>query len=245
MHGLSEQDLLHIWESGLRRHPVEQALTMLSSIFPDLQRNELLVLSIGQRDSHLLALRERLFGSHFTAFAQCQQCQQQLEFTFAAADIRVDAAALETMRQTLHIEIENYEVHFHLPNSEDLVSIMGCHSIASAREILISRCILRVACHGDEVAIETLPEAVIAAVGSHMLERDPQAEVNIDLSCPVCGSRWSVVFDIVLFLWVEILTYAKRLLHEVHTLASAYGWHEADILAMSSVRRQFYLEMVS
>jgi hypothetical protein len=33
-------------------------------------------------------------------------------------------------------------------------------------------------------------------------------------------------------------------LREVHTLAWAYGWREADILAMSPARRQFYIELV-
>ena len=42
----------------------------------------------------------------------------------------------------------------------------------------------------------------------------------------------------------ELATQAKRLLREVHFLARAYGWREADILAMSARRRQAYLEMV-
>jgi len=48
-----------------------------------------------------------------------------------------------------------------------------------------------------------------------------------------------------LFLWTEITSQARRLLHEVHLLATTYGWHEADILAMSAIRRQYYLEMVA
>ena len=31
---------------------------------------------------------------------------------------------------------------------------------------------------------------------------------------------------------------------EVHALASAYHWHERDILALSPVRRQAYLELL-
>jgi hypothetical protein len=245
MQRLSEQDILRIWESGVRQHPIEQALTMLSSIFPDFQRNELLTLSVGQRDAYLLALREQLFGSRFTGYAQCQQCQERLEFTFDATDIRVGAAPIEAVGQLLRIEVEDYEVHFRLPNSEDLAAIASCRSVASARNILISRCISQAFHDGIEIAPVALPETVLAGVGKHMLEHDPQAEVNIDLSCPGCGRRWSVVFDIVAFLWVGIHAYAKRLLREVHTLARAYGWYEADILAMSAVRRQFYLEMVS
>ena len=58
-------------------------------------------------------------------------------------------------------------------------------------------------------------------------------------------ASWQLTLDIVSFLWSEISSLAKRHLREVHTLAWAYGWSEADILAMSPARRQFYLESVS
>jgi hypothetical protein len=32
---------------------------------------------------------------------------------------------------------------------------------------------------------------------------------------------------------------------DVHALASAYGWSEREILALSDTRRRLYLEMVS
>ena len=38
--------------------------------------------------------------------------------------------------------------------------------------------------------------------------------------------------------------WALRTLAEVHRLASAYGWREQDILALSPARRQLYLGMV-
>ena len=78
-----------------------------------------------------------------------------------------------------------------------------------------------------------------------MAECDPQAEVLIDMECPDCGHRWQMLFDIAAFLWTEIAVAAKRLLREVHTLARAYGWREADILSLSAARRQFYIEMVT
>src|SRR5258708_27729608 len=77
------------------------------------------------------------------------------------------------------------------------------------------------------------------------LERvDPQAESLIDLACPACGHSWQLLFDIEWFLWAKVNSLAKRLLREVHVLAEAYGWTERDILALTAVRRQFYLERV-
>ncbi len=62
---------------------------------------------------------------------------------------------------------------------------------------------------------------------------------------PQCPHRWPVTLDIASFFWNEIAVQAKRLCHEVHVLARAYAWREADILAMSERRRQYYLNMVS
>ena len=64
------------------------------------------------------------------------------------------------------------------------------------------------------------------------------------MTCPACGRFWQAAFDIASYLWSELDALAQRLLGEVHTLARAYGWREADVLSMSPWRRQFYLEMV-
>ena len=44
-------------------------------------------------------------------------------------------------------------------------------------------------------------------------------------------------------LWEEIEARALVLLREVHHLASAYGWSEAQILALTPARRASYLAM--
>jgi hypothetical protein len=82
------------------------------------------------------------------------------------------------------------------------------------------------------------------AVAERMAQADPQAEVQLALTCPACQHEWLATFDILSFFWIEINAWALRLLQEVHRLASAYGWRETDILGLSSWRRQFYLEMI-
>ncbi|MGH8523199.1 MAG: phage baseplate protein, partial [Gammaproteobacteria bacterium] len=74
---------------------------------------------------------------------------------------------------------------------------------------------------------------------------DPQSNLQISLTCPACGHCWEALFDIVFFLWAEINHWAERTLRAVHLLARAYGWREADVLAMSPTRRQMYLGMAS
>jgi hypothetical protein len=89
-----------------------------------------------------------------------------------------------------------------------------------------------------------LPAEVVEAIVNEMARRDPQADIRFALSCPDCAHQWEAIFDIVSFAWNEISAWAGRLMRQVHTLALAYGWREIDILAMSSWRRQAYLEML-
>jgi hypothetical protein len=101
-----------------------------------------------------------------------------------------------------------------------------------------------VQCDDVDQALDTLPADVIEAITTHMAETDPQADVQFDLTCPACGHRWLAAFDVMAFLWNEIDTWARRVLRDVHVLASAYGWSEADILSMGAMRRQAYLDLI-
>jgi hypothetical protein len=81
-------------------------------------------------------------------------------------------------------------------------------------------------------------------IGERMASADPLAEIRLKFDCAECGHRWDESLDIVAFVWLEIEARAKRLLMEIHTLATAYGWSENEILSLSEPRRRLYLEMV-
>ncbi len=241
---LSAQEMLVIWERGLYQHPVERALTMLSVALPEFASDALLALTIGQRDAYLLTLHEITFGTRLESVVECLACQERLEFTLNVADIRVTGDGKDAASEQ-QATIDGYEVRFRLPNSRDLITIARLLDVGQARSTLAQRCLIEAKRDGESVAVADLPEPVIAGLAEQMARLDPQAEVQLNLSCPACGHRWSLLFDIVSFLWTEIGGQARRLLRDVHTLARAYGWREADILAMSAVRRQYYLEMVT
>ena len=95
---------------------------------------------------------------------------------------------------------------------------------------------------GEAVSAAELPEEVVEALGARMEELDPLAWLSLAIDCARCGHQWLVLFDVAALLWAEIAGTAERLLHEVRSLALAYGWSEAEILAMSSARRRFYLQ---
>ena len=91
---------------------------------------------------------------------------------------------------------------------------------------------------------EELPDSVIAELVARLPECDPEAEALINLSCPSCNLGASTAVRCRFIFSSEIEAEARRLLREVHTLALSYGWPEADILGMSAIRRQSYLDQL-
>ena len=160
----------------------------------------------------------------------------------AVADIRT--ARVEPEEEDRVVVADGLKLWFRLPDSRDLAAIAGgSRDPASARKLLARRCVSRASRNGRPVENFELSTEVISKLARRMTECDTQAEVLLDLRCPACRHGWQEPFDIVTFFWTELTVRVKRLLREVHTLALAYGWGEADILDMSARRRRFYLEL--
>src|SRR5262249_26779625 len=149
--------------------------------------------------------------------------------TFRTTDIR----ATLPPDVALTLTAAEHEIHFRLPDSFDLLAIPAGVDLDDARRHLLQRCVVSAVRHGESVAAAELPAETVVGVAARMAEADPQADVQLELQCPACGGAWRAAFDIVGFFWTEIDAWARRTLNEVHVLARAYGWREADILALS------------
>lgn len=241
MRALSAAELLSVWERGQSQPPVEKALALLTFACDGTPPEELALWSIGRRDDHLLTLREWAFGPRLQSIADCPACAARLELEFGVADIRVVPA--DSAVKELTLSVAGHEIHFRLPNSADLAGLSATEDTAANQLRLIERCVLSARRDEREVRADDLPAQVVSALAQRMAEADPQADVQLTLRCPACRHAWKAAFDIVSFFWSEISAWATRLLREIHLLASAYGWSEAEILALSPRRRQAYLEM--
>jgi hypothetical protein len=243
MRALSTFELIGVWEQGLLRHPVHRALILLAAACPELPLQELAELSLGQRDARLLTLREWAFGSQLVCLAPCPVCGERLELVLEVADVRVPAETEQA--DPLSLVIADYELQFRLPNSLDLLAVTDDNGAAPVQRQLLERCLLAVKHQGAAGSGDSLPTAVVEAIAAKMGQAGPQADVGLALTCPACRHAWTATFDIGSFFWEEINAWAYRTLHQVHLLASAYGWSEADILSMSPWKRQFYLSLIS
>jgi hypothetical protein len=69
--------------------------------------------------------------------------------------------------------------------------------VDAARNVLVQRCVLQASQDGVEVAATALPETVLSMLVEYMAKCDPQADVQLNLSCPECSQSWAVRFDVV------------------------------------------------
>lgn len=243
MRALSVPELLSVWENGISQTPVERGLALLAAACPDVPRSGLAELTIGQRDARLLTLREWTFGPRLESVVPCPQCKDKVELVFEVASVRVDSPA-ETS-PVLHLGSAGYSLQMRPPNSEDVAAIGTERAVEQKRLLLFERCLLAATRNGEQVSADELPPEAIVAAADHLANADPQADVQLNISCPSCGNNWTAAFDILAFFWHEIEAWACRALLDVHALAIAYGWSEHDILALSPARRRLYLEMVN
>lgn len=236
----SNSELISVWERGAREHPIDRALTLLSACSGQ-TREDLARLSIGARDARLLQAYEHIFGPDLAAFAQCPACQEPMEYKLSADEMLAsmapgDASALTFQDGDLNLRLR-------LPDSLDLRVASASADPELAAKLLAQRCIVEATAGQQTLPHAGLPARISEAISCAVAAADPGAEILINLSCAVCSHAWQVTFDIERFLWARISVAARRLLRDVHALALAYGWSESDILALTAVRRQYYLEM--
>ncbi len=233
--------LLDAWERGHERSPIERALLLLAAAEPGEPLDRLAHISIGERDARLLTLRERAFGRRMGSRVACPSCAMALEFEFTTDDVRVSE---DTRRDHSTVQCDGYEVRVRPANSADLASLAATEDVTSNVHRLLGCCVVAASCDGLTVAVDALPARVTQHVSERLSEIDPQADVRIAADCPSCAHRWQAPLDIASYVWAEIHAWACRLLRDIHSIASAYGWREVEIVAMSPIRRQVYLDLI-
>jgi predicted RNA-binding Zn-ribbon protein involved in translation (DUF1610 family) len=237
---MSAAEWLDAWERALALTDLERPLNLIAAA-TDLSRDALAQMSIGSRNDHLLALRALVFGNELNAVAECPACGETLELPLRVSDLR--SQAVSPSAPTGELAVNGYALTYRLPNTSDLIAARHAQDANAARETLLRRVLTKVATPDESNGHHLPDERVLEALNAQLEGADPLAALRVQLMCPNCGNEWESIFDIAAFFWVELDAWAKRVLREVHALASAYGWSEQAILALSPQRRQLYLEM--
>ncbi len=236
MRVISNSDFLDLWERGFGLHPLDQGLLLLGAALPETPYESLADWPLGRRNQALAELRSTYFGWSLHGYTSCTQCREKLEFEVdSRAFVRQAGDTEAKLREPIVVKGHS----FRLPTIRDLaLATQETDSYSAAIRILE-------ACRLDAAESATWSEEDLEEVGQSMAMADPMAEILLNLRCPACDHESNPTLDIAAFLWAEIEARAKRLLFDVHTLASAYGWTQKEILSLSEQRRALYLEMVN
>ena len=228
----SPAELLNLWERAYSLSPARRAIEIVRAGYPNSTWSEIAHWPIGFRDRHVARMRVALLGPQVPSLANCPGCQTPVEFDvqlhqcFRLQSTEFDRVDLSTLPKaasalrpmTTADVIEHLESAF---NEEDLI-----------RRFLDLR--------NDA----QLPDIELPQLATQLEELDPEARIDFSLQCPDCGREWSSLFDIVAVFWAELNAWARRMMSEIHQLATRYGWSEGEILRITPWRRAIYLSMV-
>ncbi len=226
---MDAQSLIACWELGRRRHPLDRALLLYAAAAPGEDPDTLADRPLGRRNAALLGLRRSLFGDALKSCVDCPECAERLEFTLSA-DALLERAASHALT---HAQVGDRRLR--LPTTRDLACVAN-----ETEETHAARKLLERLTEGPADELDCTDEQLTRAFDA----ADPCMDLTLDLSCPACNHAWSAPFDVPAYLWEEIDVRARRLLDEVHALASTYCWSEQEILSLSENRRRAYLERV-
>jgi predicted RNA-binding Zn-ribbon protein involved in translation (DUF1610 family) len=232
---------LDLWQAGEGLAPVERSLALAAAAAPA-DPDEPARLPLGRRDARLLELHARLGGKALEATAPCPACGEQAEFEIETGTLLERAAQAA---RPAPVEAAGLVVTWRPLDSRDVAAAAAAGDAAAAERELLARCVT--AATGPDGAIDAtaLPAEARVALAAAMAEADPLAEVLVDVACPHCGAAFVADVDVGGFVWTELCARARRLLHEVDVLARAYGWTEAEVLALAERRRDAYLELAA
>jgi len=225
--------MLGLGEAARRLSPADWAVHAITAAWPNLGRDTIEAWPLGQLDNALVALREAQFGSAWLSEPNCSQCSATFELEWVPAEMGFglpknwqpgELPAQEVKLSGGTVTLRPLIVH-------DLLAIERCAGEDDANAYL---------CAAFGVAPGDLEQALDQASAL-----DPLVNLWIATECPECGADQSLLFDPARFLAEEMARQADRLLGEVADIARSYHWAEADILALPTARRYFYLSRIA
>ncbi len=181
----------------------------------------------------LLHLRAALLGPRLFSHCSCPSCRERVEISFHVGDYigairsRMPPGVAESAQPGW---LMLNRAKFRVPCVADQLAVRDAAAPGAA---------LRALClaPGLAASVGRRIEAAIARIA-------PEVSGPVGGSCPQCGAALQALFDVARYVVTELRRLAAGIYDEVHLLASAYGWREADILALPGPRRRRYAKGV-
>jgi hypothetical protein len=249
-------DEAFLLDAGESLRPVQKTTALLARCLTRLGPAREMTLDIvrsltaGDREALLLHLRRLTLGDRLQGVLACPDpsCGRKMDLELKVGELLLAPYAERREHYEVAIAGERsaYQVRFRLPTGADLeaTSAVAATDPRRAANQVLHRSVEAVR-RDDGQPVDGLPPAVVAALPARMSELDPQAELNLTLSCPECGLAFSALFDTASYFFQELASGVERLYRDVHLLAFHYHWSEAEIMRMTPRKRQRYLGLLS
>ena len=240
MLGLQESEVLDVLDAATA---AGVSVELLESMLDRRLGESAALVPIGQRDAAFVDLRVASFGPQLDARATCPSCEAEFETSIDLTIFDQPARpSADSPRQAM-VEVDGIQVTVRLPTRLD---IEWAQTQPDPAHALIERCMPTSdpAPAGDGAGAGEWSAETIQHIEAAIEAADPLIEIQFSYSCAECGEQFTRRFDICDHLTNDVLSYGRRLMSEIHVLASRYGWTEPEILALPPRRRRSYLDLV-
>lgn len=195
-------------------------------------------LTAGDREALLLRLRQVSFGDRLGLVLTCDEpeCGEVMDLELTVGDLVCPPADRAAAIHEWRAAPDGPPLRFRLPTWSDLESVAP---IATGDEDRAAAALARLCLvEGPPASDRTLVDLLDLRIA----EFDPQAEIELSVTCPECGAAFTSELDAGDLLCAEVVARQGDLDLAVHLLALHYHWSEDDILDLPIARRRRYVE---
>jgi len=207
-------------EMALAVAPATPALVLLERLGEGLNLAEL---SLSQTDRALAGIYFMLYGTQAECRVICESCGEKFEFNLDLAQIIRDQDAERPA----------------LPDGDGLWRLPGGAAVRAPTQSDLT---------GDPQSLAARltveGEADAGEVDAFLESASPVLTLDMDASCPDCGSSAQMRFDMASYLTRRLAAEHPFLVRETHLIASRYGWSHNEIMALIRDDRRAYAGLI-
>ena len=225
INGISSEDAISLIDRLLIKHEEN-----------NYKKGEARLIPISQRDQIMLQLNVNLFGNRILSTIICKNCKEKIDIDFKLSEF---ANSIFKSRRYPGLKKENNSflslpngLKIRLPNGDDE---LRANSVTDKSEFLFKQCVPNPEDYSSKNRVE---------VESILNQLAPLVKSDFPINCPECGSSQQIHFDIQSFFLQRMLNNKKRVLYEIHLLASHYNWTYSELVGLPKKEREQYVKYI-
>ena len=201
--------------------------------------------TLDRRVRALLQIVRETQGDRLIWKARCanEDCEHEMELELSVSQLLRMPAPAECFSWSAE---PGCELELRLPTGRDQIEWRESAANANVEGVdlrMASSLVSRV--NGQQPASDwTLPQEWLTALDAAFREHDMLTAMELQVSCPWCGKESALQPDVEALALSRLAAEQKRVLEEIHQLAAAYHWTEAEVLALPRLRRSFYIARI-